>query len=141
MREKEKERKRSGKNEERRERLTENRLEGLLVPDDVHAAAVVADRRRALLLFRARSTGPIPRRWCYDDDAVSPRRRDVPHSTQHRDATQSRVDLSLLIFLTLSLSVARARSRSHSRYFLDRSHSPAIYGRLNSRATSRLDYR
>lgn len=63
------------RNEESAE-LTENRLEGLLVPitDDVHTSAV--DGRRSPLL-RTRSTGPIPRHSGRDEDSL---RRDVPHS-------------------------------------------------------------
>lgn len=59
-------------------KLTENRLEGLLVPvpDDVHTSAV--DGRRSPLL-RIRSTGPIPRRSGRDEDSL---RRDVPHSSR-----------------------------------------------------------
>lgn len=70
--------------------LTENRLQGLLVPvpDDVHVS-VVGARRSPLPLLRARSTGPIPR----SSRDVS--LRDVPHST--RAETRSAVILAVLL--------------------------------------------
>lgn len=64
----------SGTKKCKRFSLTENRLEGLLVPvpDDIHTSV----DNRTPEMFRARSTGPI----------LSPgydvTRRDVPHSTR-----------------------------------------------------------
>lgn len=77
--------------------LTENRLEGLLVPvaDDIHTSSV---DNRTPDIFRARSTGPI----------LSPRydvtRRDVPHSIYATfNATLFRFFLSLSLALCLSI--------------------------------------
>jgi len=101
------------KEEKTRRKLTENRLEGLLVPVHVHTSAV--DGRRSPLL-RTRSTGPIPRRSGRDEDSL---RRDVPHSqsesrTQKSCARPRSFSLFLSFSLSLSLSLSLARSRYQS---------------------------
>lgn len=137
---------RGGGKEKRGEQLTENRLEGLLVPvhDDVHAAVVVIDGRIPLLLvlFRTRSTSPIPRRSYRGDDEVS-LRCDVPHSTL---TTTSCAPISRSFFLLLflrgkpSLVVTCWRSLLTHYFLFARSPSPYSHNPHRRPTTATDDY-